>query len=220
MTSGEPRIVTYRGKRLLDMLLALATLLVLLPVVVLVGLLVRLTMGGPVLFKQQRPGVLGRPFTIYKFRTMNDERGSDGRLLADRERMTMVGRVLRKTSLDELPELWNVLKGEMSLVGPRPLLQRYMPFFRERERLRFRALPGITGLAQVSGRNFLSWDERLELDVEYVEVMSLRVDLNILARTVITVLRREGMSVDVDVAETWLDEERSGQAPTSEDAEE
>ncbi len=198
----------YPGKRLLDVMLAGLALVVLAPVLAGLALAVWLSMGRPVFFRQERPGFLGRPFRILKFRTMTDARDAAGWLLPDGQRLTRVGRFLRRTSLDELPELWNVLRGEMSLVGPRPLLMRYLPYFRPRERRRFEVRPGITGLAQISGRNCLGWDQRLELDAQYVERLSLRQDLWILARTVLAVVKGEGAAPDADQAETCLDEER------------
>ncbi len=196
--AGAPleRLVSYPGKRLLDLVAASLLLLAATPLLPVVALMVRLSMGSPVLFRQVRPGLFGRPFGILKLRTMTDARGPDGSLRPDGERLTALGRFLRSSSLDELPELVNVIRGEMSLVGPRPLLDRYMPYFRPRERLRFNARPGITGLAQVSGRNLLTWDQRLEFDAVYVETMSFRGDLTILARTVWGVIRREGVSAD------------------------
>ena len=207
--NGPARIATYPGKRAFDVVAAGFVLLLASPVLAVAAAAVRLTMGSPVLFRQRRPGTLERPFLIYKLRTMNDARGTDGELLPDGERLTPLGRFLRRTSLDELPELINVLRGEMSLVGPRPLLERYLPFFTPRERKRFLARPGITGLAQVSGRNLVDWDRRLELDVVDVESMSFRLDLKILARTLVAVFRREGVEEDPDTVETWLDEERA-----------
>lgn len=209
---------TYPGKRVLDLVLASTALLLSLPLLAVVALAVGLTMGSPVLFAQRRPGRYERPFRILKFRTMTDRRRPDGGLAPDAERLTRLGRFLRHTSLDELPELLNVLRGEMSLVGPRPLLERYQPFFRERERLRFLARPGITGLAQVSGRNFLRWDQRLELDAVYVESMSFGQDLAILARTAAQVVLRKGVSADANLAESWLDEERRAAGSTAEPA--
>jgi lipopolysaccharide/colanic/teichoic acid biosynthesis glycosyltransferase len=199
----------YPGKRLLDVVLAGLALLLLAPVLLVLMGLVWLSVGRPIFFRQERPGFDGKPFHILKFRTMTDARDTAGGLLPDGQRLTRLGAFLRQTSLDELPELLNVLRGDMSLVGPRPLLFRYMPYFRPRERLRFEVLPGITGLAQVSGRNCVGWDQRLELDARYVESMSLEQDLRILWRTLVTVVRREGVSADVDQVETWLDEERS-----------
>lgn len=205
-SSGRP--AAYLGKRALDLVLASAALVLLSPVILFLTVWIRVSMGSPVLFRQERPGFGGRPFCILKFRTMTDARDDSGRLLPDGQRLTGLGTLLRRTSLDELPEFLNVLRGEMSLVGPRPLLFRYMPFFRSRERLRFTVRPGITGLAQISGRNSLGWDQRLELDAKYVEDISFRNDLAILWRTLQTVLLRQGVSADVDQVETWLDEER------------
>lgn len=211
-----PRVPgAYRGKRTLDLFLSLTFGLIILPVVLLIACAVRLTMGGPVFFRQRRPGFAGRVFSIVKFRTMTDRLGPDGLIPADAERLTRLGRFLRKTSLDELPELWNVIRGEMSLVGPRPLLPEYQPFYSARERLRFTVLPGITGLAQVSGRNTVDWNRRLEFDVKYVENLSLINDLRILGRTLAVVLFGSGVSVDVDSVESRLDEERRVSSPSS-----
>lgn len=193
----------------MDLVVVALALPLLLPVAAVVAILVWVTMGSPVLFRQQRPGLREVPFTILKFRTMSAAHYPDGRLRPDGERLTRLGRFLRRSSLDEIPELLNVLKGEMSLVGPRPLVVEYLPFYRERERTRFLSWPGITGLAQVSGRNFLSWDERLELDARYVETIGFSSDVRILAKTVVAVLLRKGASADADEAETWLHEERA-----------
>lgn len=216
--------VSYVGKRCLDVLAAGFGLVVLSPVMAVVAVCIRLTMGPPVVFRQRRPGFREAPFYIVKFRSMNDRTGEDGRLLPDGERLTALGRFLRVTSLDELPEFWNVVRGDMSLVGPRPLLFRYVPFYSDRERTRHLARPGITGLAQVSGRNLLGWDDRLELDAVYVETMSFGLDLKILARTVVNVILGSGAHADVDTVETWLDEERAGSnqaaaAPSAHDGE-
>lgn len=181
-------------KRFLDLLLAVLALLVLgLPLLVLVWM-VRRKLGSPVFFRQARPGLHGRPFTMVKFRTMTDARGPDGALLPDAQRLTSFGRFLRTTSLDELPELWNVLRGEMSLVGPRPLLMEYLPLYSPEQARRHEVRPGITGWAQVNGRNALSWEEKFRLDVWYVDHRSLRLDLRILWLTVRKVLMREGIS--------------------------
>ncbi|WP_294765072.1 sugar transferase [uncultured Rhodoferax sp.] len=181
-------------KRLFDLLLSLGGLLVLaLPLLLLWGL-VRCKLGSPVLFRQVRPGLYGRPFMMVKFRTMTDERGADGALLPDAQRLTAFGHFLRASSLDELPELWNVLRGEMSLVGPRPLLMEYLPLYSPAQARRHDVRPGITGWAQVNGRNAVSWDERFALDVWYVEHCSLWLDLRILWLTVRKVLVREGIS--------------------------
>jgi lipopolysaccharide/colanic/teichoic acid biosynthesis glycosyltransferase len=178
----------------------------------LIGMGVALRMGRPVLFRQERPGRLGVPFRMFKFRTMTDARGPDGQLLPDRERLTRLGTWLRKTSLDELPELINVLRGEMSLVGPRPLLMRYTPYFTEEERVRLAVRPGITGLAQVSGRNLVSWDQRLALDVRYVREWSLSLDFRILMLTVLRVFSRGGVVVDAESVMRNLDDERRDRA--------
>ena len=207
---NQSLIVAYRGKRLLDVTFSMLGLVVMTPVLAAVAVAVRLAMGSPVFFRQERPGIFGRPFLIVKFRTMSNERGPDGTALPDGDRLTGLGRLLRRTSLDELPELWNVLRGDMSLVGPRPLLFRYLPYFSERERTRLNARPGITGLAQVSGRNLVDWDKRLELDAIYVETISFFLDLRILVRTLVAVVSREGAQEDPDTVETWLDEERAG----------
>lgn len=181
-------------KRLFDLVLAVAALAVLaLPLLVLYAL-VRRKLGSPALFCQVRPGLHGRPFMMVKFRTMTDERGVDGELLPDAQRLTAFGRFLRASSLDELPELWNVLRGEMSLVGPRPLLMEYLPLYSPEQARRHEVRPGITGWAQVNGRNAVSWEERFKLDVWYVDHRSLWLDLRILWLTVRKVLVREGIS--------------------------
>ncbi len=211
------RPLGYPGKRLLDLCAAGLGLIGLAPVLVVVALAVRLTLGRPVLFRQRRPGFAEKPFEILKFRTMTDARNDTGQLLPDGARLTRLGRFLRRSSLDELPELWNVLAGDMSLVGPRPLLMRYLPHFTAREKLRFCVRPGITGLAQVSGRNQLGWDERLELDARYVERLCFIEDVRILWRTAKVVLASRGAAADADEAETCLDEERlaaRGAGPT------
>jgi lipopolysaccharide/colanic/teichoic acid biosynthesis glycosyltransferase len=208
---------SYRGtgKRLLDLGLTLLGLILSAPLFALLALLVRVRLGRPVLFRQERPGLHGRPFTLIKFRTMTDERDEAGNLLPDHDRMTPLGRLLRSTSLDELPELYNVVKGEMSLVGPRPLLLRYMPYFSERERVRFEVMPGITGWAQIHGRNGAPWDERFADDIWYVENQSLYLDLRIIAHTLLQVLRRQDVEPDPGLAVIALDEERREQFTVS-----
>ncbi|MFM2077136.1 MAG: hypothetical protein RJA49_1026 [Actinomycetota bacterium] len=183
-------------KRCFDVVVGTIALVVLSPVIVVVAVLVRLKLGSPVLFTQERPGLHGEPFRLHKFRTMTDAVDGDGRALPDAERLTPFGRTLRSLSLDELPQLWNVLVGDMSLVGPRPLLMQYLPRYSPRQARRHEVRPGLTGLAQVNGRNATSWADRLELDVQYVEHHSLRVDLQILWGTVIAVVRRDGISAD------------------------
>lgn len=183
-------------KRVLDVIISAVTLLLLSPVLIITALLVRVKLGSPVIFKQERPGLNGRIFKMYKFRTMTDERDSEGKLLSDEQRLTHFGNVLRSTSLDELPELWNILKGDMSLIGPRPLLVKYLPLYSERQSHRHDVRPGITGYAQVHGRNKLDWPERFEMDVYYTENLSFKMDLKIVADTVGVVLRRDGISSD------------------------
>ncbi|WP_216320875.1 sugar transferase [Deinococcus aestuarii] len=183
-----------RLKRGFDLVGSALGLIVLSPVLAAVALLVRRHLGPPVLFRQRRPGLHGRPFTLYKFRTMREATGAGGRPLPDGERLTAFGRRLRATSLDELPELFNVLRGDMSLVGPRPLLMEYLDRYTPEQARRHEVRPGLTGWAQVNGRNAISWEERFRLDVWYVDHPSLRLDLRILGRTVRQVLRREGIS--------------------------
>ena len=192
MAPTFPRVV----KRFLDLVLSLAALLVLSPVLAALAVAIAAALGRPVLFTQTRQGYRGRPFTIYKFRTMTDARGPDGRLLPDEQRPTRFGRFLRASSLDELPELVNVLKGEMSLVGPRPLILAYVERYTPEQARRMDVPPGLTGLAQISGRNALSWDDRFRKDVEYVDRWSLGLDFAILARTAVAVVRRRGISAE------------------------
>ena len=181
-------------KRLIDLLIATAGLVLLSPVIAVLALLVRLRLGGPVLFRQQRPGLHGQPFQMLKFRTMTGARDADGALLPDDQRLTPFGRWLRASSLDELPELWNILVGDMSVVGPRPLLMQYLPLYNERQRRRHEVRPGITGWAQVNGRNALSWEGRFELDVWYVEHRSFWLDARIFFLTFHKVARRDGIA--------------------------
>ncbi len=178
----------------MDILMASAALMLLAPPLLLLSVLVRISFGSPVLFRQVRPGLHGQPFMMVKFRTMTDELGADGELLPDAERLTSFGRFLRASSLDELPELWNVLRGEMSLVGPRPLLMEYLSLYSPEQARRHEVRPGITGWAQVNGRNALSWEERFKLDVWYIDHRSLWLDLRILWLTVRKVIVREGIS--------------------------
>jgi sugar transferase EpsL len=191
--------VTHKGlqlfiKYLFDRLFALILLILLLPILFIVALVIRLSAGKPVLFKQARPGLNEKPFELMKFRTMKDIYDDIGNLLPDDARITGVGKWLRKLSLDELPQLINVLKGEMSMVGPRPLLTEYLPLYNERQKRRHLVKPGITGWAQVNGRNALSWEAKFELDVWYVGHWSLALDFKILGLTLIKVLKREGIS--------------------------
>ncbi|MDK9688105.1 sugar transferase [Halomonas sp. LC1] len=183
-------------KRSFDLSAALCGLVLLAPVLLVVALLVRVNLGSPVLFSQVRPGAGGQPFTMVKFRTMRDAVDNQGNPLPDDQRMTRLGHVLRATSLDELPELWNVLKGDMSLVGPRPLLMEYLPLYSKEQYRRHDVRPGVTGWAQVNGRNALSWDEKFKLDVWYVENRSFWLDIKILLLTVKKVLVRDGISAE------------------------
>ena len=183
-------------KRVVDIAGASVGIILVAPVLLVVSLLVLLTMGRPVLFRQQRPGLRGKPFTLYKFRTMRDARSASGELLPDELRLTTFGKWLRSTSLDELPELFNVLKGEMSLVGPRPLLMEYLPRYSPEQARRHEVKPGITGWAQVNGRNALSWEEKFRLDVWYVDHWNLWLDVKILLLTIWKVLKREGISAE------------------------
>lgn len=185
-------------KRFIDVTGAAAALLLLAPFLAFAAAMVRLRMGKPVLFAQMRPGLHGAPFRMYKFRTMRDAVGADGLPLPDADRLTPFGRFLRSTSLDELPGLWNVLRGEMSLVGPRPLLMEYLPRYSVEQARRHDVRPGLTGWAQVNGRNALSWEEKFALDVWYVDNRSLMLDLRILWLTVLKVLRRDGISAEGD----------------------
>lgn len=181
-------------KCLLDFILAWIGVSVLSPLLLILALLVSFKIGSPIIFTQTRPGLHGKPFTIYKFRTMTDERDADGNLLPDAERLTRFGRFLRSTSLDELPELFNVLKGDMSLVGPRPLLMQYLERYTPEQARRHEVRPGITGWAQINGRNAITWEEKFALDVWYVDNYSLWLDIKIIVLTIWKVLKREGIS--------------------------
>lgn len=188
------RFYRHGGKRLVDLILTVFALVLVLPVLGVITVLVRWRLGSPVLFRQQRPGLHGRPFTLLKFRTMTDARDAAGNLLPDEQRLTSFGRFLRRTSLDELPELINVLRGDMSLVGPRPLLMQYLGRYTPDQMRRHEVRPGITGWAQIKGRNALSWEEKFALDVWYVDHLSLWLDFKIILLTMWKVLRREGIS--------------------------
>ncbi len=188
-------------KRLLDILLSLTILVVLSPLLLVLCILVRSKLGSPIFFKQERPGLHEKIFTMYKFRTMTDKRDAEGKLLPDKDRLTKFGKLLRATSLDELPEFFNILKGDMSFIGPRPLLVSYLPYYTETEALRHTVRPGLTGLAQVSGRNFLDWDRRLAKDVEYVKELSFQMDLKVLFLTVKVVFDRSDVAEDTSQAE-------------------
>jgi sugar transferase EpsL len=181
-------------KRIIDTLSALLGLIALSPVLIITAILVRIKLGSPVLFKQQRPGLHAQPFYVYKFRTMTDQRDADGKLLSDEVRLTPFGKLLRRLSLDELPQLLNVVKGDLSLVGPRPLLMQYLPLYSLEQARRHNVRPGITGWAQVNGRNAISWEEKFKLDVWYVDHQSFWLDLKILWMTFNKVFKREGIS--------------------------
>lgn len=187
------------GKRILDILLSGIALIVLSPIILIVGILVRIKLGSPIIFKQERPGKSEKIFSMYKFRTMTDERDHNGEYLPDEIRLTKFGKMLRATSLDELPELWNILKGDMSIVGPRPLLVEYLPLYSEKQRKRHNVRPGLTGLAQVNGRNAISWEEKFEYDYLYIEDYSFTKDINIIWHTIKKVLKHDGITSNSSV---------------------
>lgn len=178
-------------KRILDLILSLMALIVLMPLMIIIGILVRINLGSPIIFKQKRPGKNEKIFTLYKFRTMTDKRDIDGNLLPDEYRLTKFGKFLRSTSLDELPELINIIKGDMAIVGPRPLLVEYLPYYTEEEKHRHDVRPGLTGLAQVNGRNAISWEEKLKYDTEYIKEISFYSDLKIIFKTIKKTIKRE-----------------------------
>lgn len=194
-------------KRLLDIIISLTALVVLSPVLLVVAVLVRCKLGSPIIFHQDRPGLHEKVFRLYKFRTMTDARDEQGNLLSDEIRLTKFGKMLRATSLDELPELWNILKGDMSLIGPRPLLVRYLPRYNEEQRHRHDVKPGLTGWAQVNGRNAISWEEKFAYDVEYVKKMNFLFDMKILCLTVYKVIQR----ADINSASSATMEEFMGE---------
>ena len=181
-------------KRPMDVVLSLLAIIFLSPVMLLVGILVRVKLGSPIIFKQKRPGLNEEIFTVYKFRTMNDETDENGELLPNHIRLTKFGRILRSTSLDELPELFNILKGDMSVVGPRPLLIEYLPLYNEHQKRRHNVSPGLSGLAQVSGRNAITWEEKFDYDVEYIDNISFLLDFKIIIQTFLKVFKREGVN--------------------------
>ncbi|MDY3119840.1 sugar transferase [Porphyromonas somerae] len=196
-------------KRILDFTLALVMLVLLSPLLIVVySWLTIANKGAGAIFTQDRPGKNERIFKLYKFKSMTDERDAEGNLLPDAQRLTNVGRFVRKTSLDELPQLWNVLKGDMSFIGPRPLLVRYLPFYTKEERKRHDVRPGITGLSQVNGRNHLPWDDRLEMDVQYVERLSFTLDINIFLKTIKNIISRKDIAVIPGSLGLPLDQER------------
>ncbi|MER2030424.1 MAG: sugar transferase [Solibacillus sp.] len=192
----DPKAGIYRRfvKRPMDFILAFIAIIILGPILIIVAILVRSKLGSPILFKQQRPGLNEKIFMMYKFRTMTDERDEYGELLPDHVRLTKFGKFLRSTSLDELPELFNILKGEMSIIGPRPLLVQYLPLYNKHQKRRHEVRPGLSGLAQISGRNAISWEEKFNLDVKYVDNVSFKEDLRIILLTIKKVFVREGIN--------------------------
>ena len=182
-------------KRMLDLILSLMVLIILIPLMSIIYILVKIKLGSPVIFKQQRPGKNEKIFTLYKFRTMTDKKDENGNLLPDSERLTKFGKLLRSTSLDELPELINIIKGDMAIVGPRPLLVKYLPYYTEEEKHRHDVRPGLTGLAQICGRNNLDWNERFEMDLKYVNSISFKEDLIIIFKTISSVLKHNDIEV-------------------------
>ncbi len=181
-------------KRVLDFTLSLIALIILSPIYLVLAILVRIKLGSPIIFKQERPGLNEKIFTLYKFRTMTDEKDKNGKLLPDEVRLTKFGKFLRSTSLDELPELINIIKGDMSIVGPRPLLVEYLPLYNEKQRCRHNVRPGLTGYAQISGRNSISWEEKFNDDLMYIENITFIEDLKIVLKTALKVIKREGIS--------------------------
>jgi sugar transferase EpsL len=196
LKKDSPKKMTMKltSKRILDLLISVPSFMVIMPMLIFITILVRNRIGSPVIFKQTRPGLNGIPFTIYKFRTMTQQRDNEGRLLQDSERLTKFGRWLRKASLDELPEIFNVIRGEMSLVGPRPLLMQYLKRYTTEQSRRHDVKPGITGWAQINGRNAISWEDKFKLDVWYVDNRSITLDFKILAMTVKSVLYQKGIT--------------------------
>lgn len=181
-------------KRVLDFTLSLIALIILSPIYLVLAILVRIKLGSPIIFKQERPGLNEKIFTLYKFRTMTDEKDENGNLLPDEVRLTKFGKFLRSTSLDELPELINIIKGDMSIVGPRPLLVEYLPLYNEKQKCRHNVRPGLTGYAQISGRNSISWEEKFNDDLMYIENITFMEDLKIILKTALKVIKREGIS--------------------------
>lgn len=195
-------------KRPLDVFLATGALIVLSPVLMVTAVLIRIKLGSPVVFTQDRPGKDEKVFKLYKFRTMTDQRDENGRLLSDADRLTKFGAGLRSTSLDELPELINIAKGDMSIIGPRPLLVQYLPYYTETEKHRHDVRPGLSGLAQVNGRNLVKWDQRLAYDIQYVNNITFLGDVMIVLKTIKKVFAREDIAANTDTVETFLDQER------------
>lgn len=199
-------------KRPLDIILALIAITLLSPVLLLVALLVRINLGSPIIFKQHRPGMNEQIFTMYKFRTMTDEKDENGELLSDSLRLTHFGKFLRSTSMDELPELFNIIKGDMSIIGPRPLLVQYLPLYNKNQKRRHEVRPGLTGLAQISGRNSICWEDKFNLDVEYVESISFVKDCKILFLTVKKIILQEGINQE---GEATMEDFKGGKIGTN-----
>lgn len=196
-------------KRPMDFVLSLIAIIILSPVMIIVSLLVRIKLGGPVIFKQKRPGLNEKIFTMYKFRTMTDEKDKNGQLLSDSIRLTKLGKFLRSTSLDELPELFNILKGDMSIIGPRPLLVQYLELYNEHQKRRHEVRPGLSGWAQVNGRNAISWKDKFNLDIEYVDSVSFILDWKIIFLTLKKVLKRDGINAgDMITMEPFIGNEK------------
>lgn len=195
-------------KRTLDLILSLMALILLMPLMIIIGILVRINLGSPIIFKQKRPGKNEKIFTLYKFRTMTDKRDIDGNLLPDEYRLTKFGKFLRSTSLDELPELINIIKGDMAIVGPRPLLVEYLPYYTEEEKHRHDVRPGLTGLAQVNGRNTISWEEKLKYDTEYIKQISFYSDLKIIFKTIKKTIKRKDIKMGKELQFGKLNVER------------
>lgn len=197
-------------KRFFDIILSLIAIIILSPVYLIISILVLIFMGWPILFKQPRPGKNEKIFNMYKFRTMTNKKDKDGNLLPDNQRLPKFGRFLRKTSLDELPEMFCILTGTMSFIGPRPLLVEYLPYYTKEEHHRHDVRPGLTGLAQANGRNLVNWDDRFKLDLEYVNNVSLKMDLSVIIKTISIVLKSEGITDGKTETMTFLNEERKG----------
>ncbi len=195
-------------KRILDFILSLFTVIILMPVMIVIYILIRIKLGKPVIFKQQRPGKDEKIFTLYKFRTMTENKDENGNLLPNEKRLTKFGKILRKTSLDELPELFNILKGDMAIVGPRPLLVEYLPYYTEEERHRHDVRPGLTGLAQINGRNAISWEKKFEMDLDYIKCITITTDIKIIIQTIKKVIKREGVLMGNEVKMLPLNIER------------
>jgi undecaprenyl phosphate N,N'-diacetylbacillosamine 1-phosphate transferase len=200
---GKKFIYKKYFKRPIDIILALFAIMILSPVLLIVVILVRINLGNPIIFKQKRPGLNEEVFTLYKFRTMTEEKDSNGNLLSDDDRLTDFGKKLRSTSLDELPELINIIKGDMSFVGPRPLLVRYLPLYNNNQRKRHYVRPGLTGIAQINGRNALTWERRFKLDTEYVNTINFLLDLKIIIKTIINVFKKENIDFETGRTQTF-----------------